>query len=160
MVYNVPIVASEHSTDCGATCLCMLLKYNGIEVPLDQLRQECNTRLIGCSMRDLYRVATAHGLEPHAFTMDADELFDQDRPAIILWKKTHFVVFSGKDSDGSIVINNPSRGRYPLSAESSEVFYSGYALFNGVPETLPPETLANEQDFLDALAEFGVNVDD
>ena len=61
-MFDVIPVTSVKPTDCGATCLKMLLAYYGTDVDLDKLIRECNTRLIGCSAGDLLRVGRAHGL--------------------------------------------------------------------------------------------------
>lgn len=136
-MYDVTPVTSPRQTDCGATCLKMLLDYYGQDVPLDQLIEECNTRLIGCTAKDVIRVGKAHDLDMMAFQMDAVELMRQDRPAVIWWMYNHFVVFCGLDDDGKVVICNPDRGRYRVSPGTFRSFYTRVALFNGDPQDLP-----------------------
>lgn len=138
-MYDVTPVTSPRQTDCGATCLKMLLDYYGQDVPLAQLIDECNTRLIGCSAKDVIRVGKAHDLNMMAFQMDAVELMRQDRPAIVWWMYNHFVVFCGLDEDGKVVICNPDRGRYRVSPGTFRSFYTRVALFNGDPQDLPTE---------------------
>lgn len=132
-MYDIVPVTSPRATDCGATCLKMLLAYYGQDIPLDQLIDECHTRLIGCTAGDIKRAGNAHGLDIIVYKMDADELIEQDRPAIILWMHNHFVVFAGKDEAGKICICNPDRGRYRASAGVFKSFYSEVGIFNGVP---------------------------
>ena len=139
MIYNVIPVTSARQTDCGATCLKMLLAFYGTDVALDQLINECNTRLVGCNAKDVVRVGKAHGLDMHIYKMDADELIKQDRPAIIWWLNNHFVVFSGVDDDGKVVICNPDRGRYRVSKGIFRSFYTNISLWNGTPEPEEPE---------------------
>ena len=136
-MYDVTPVTSPRQTDCGATCLKMLLDYYGQDVPLDQLIEECNPRLIGCTAKDVIRVGKAHGLDMMAFQMDAVELMRQDRPAVIWWMYNHFVVFCGLDETGKVVICNPDRGRYRVSPGTFRSFYTRVALFNGDPQDLP-----------------------
>ena len=138
-MYDVTPVTSPRQTDCGATCLKMLLDYYGQDVPLAQLIDECNTRLIGCSAKDVIRVGKAQDLNMMAFQMDAVELMRQDRPAIVWWMYNHFVVFCGLDEDGKVVICNPDRGRYRVSPGTFRSFYTRVALFNGDPQNLPTE---------------------
>ena len=132
-MYDVVPVTSPKATDCGPTCLKMLLAYYGEEVPLDQLIEECHTRLIGCTAKDVMAAGRLHGLDMRAYKMDADELMRQDRPAVIWWMYNHFVVFCGLDADGKVVICNPDRGRYRVSAGTFASFYTRVALFNGEP---------------------------
>lgn len=135
-MYDINPITSPKQTDCGPTCLKMLLDYYGQVIPLDQLIKECNTRLIGCSAKDILRVGKAHDLDMIAYQMDADELIKQDRPAIIWWMYNHFVVFAGMDEDGKAVICNPDRGRYRVSKGTLKSFYTRVALFNGEPHDL------------------------
>ena len=136
-MFDVIPVTSPRPTDCGATCMKMLLSYYGQDADLDELIRECNTSIIGCTGKDLLRVGRAHGLDMTAWKMDAEEVIRQDRPAIIWWMYTHWVVFCGADENGKIVICNPDRGRYRVSPGTFTSFYTGVALFNGEPHDLP-----------------------
>lgn len=136
-MYDVKPITSEKPTDCGATCLKMLLDYYGTEVDLDQLITECNTRITGCSAADLIRAAALHDFEFHAYKTDVDGVLLADRPSIIWWKYGHWCVCCGKDDQGRVVICNPDRGRYSMSEGIFKMFYTGVALFNGVPGDLP-----------------------
>lgn len=135
-MFDIIPITSPKQTDCGATCLKMLLAFYGQDVPLEQLIDECNTRLIGCSAKDILRVGKAHGLDMIAYQMDAEELMRQDRPAVIWWMYNHFVVFAGMDEDGKAVICNPDRGRYRVSKGTFKSFYTKVAMFNGEPHDL------------------------
>ena len=132
-MYDITPVTSEHPTDCGATCLKMLLDYYEIDVPLDQLVKECNTRLIGCTAADVLRAGRLHGQEMHAYKTDLDGILKVDRPAIVWWKRKHFCILCGVDDAGNIVIINPDRGRYRMSKSLFKCWYSGIALFIGEP---------------------------
>ena len=137
-MYDIKPITSLKEHDCGATSLKMLLDYYGIDVELDTLIAECNTRLIGCTAKDLLRVGRAHGMtDMAAFKTDAKDLYVQDRPAIIWWKHCHWCVFCGMNDEGRPVICNPDRGRFSLDKNVFESFYSGIALNNGTPEDIP-----------------------
>lgn len=136
-MFDVLPVTSPNPTDCGATCMKMLLAYYGVDVPPDDLIKECNTRIIGCTAKDLLRVGRAHGLDMKAFKMDPEELVRQDRPSIIWWKYSHFVVLCGQDDEGKVVICNPDLGRYRMSFATFASFFTEICLFNGEPSDLP-----------------------
>lgn len=139
-MYDVKPVTSDKEMDCGASCLKMLLAYYGIDVPLETLIEECHTRVNGCTLKDVMLAARAHGLaDAKAYKMDAEELIQQDRPAIIWWRYYHFCIFCGKNEKGEPVIINPDRGRYPIDTGTFKSLYSGIALFNGEPVTVPDE---------------------
>ena len=135
-MFDVKPITSPYQVDCGPTCLKMLLDYYGTEVDLEQLIKECNTRMIGCSAKDLMRVGKAHGLDMICFKMDADEVARQDRPSSIWWKYGHWCVCCGQDENGQVVICNPDRGRYRMSLNLFTAFYTGVALFNGEPHDI------------------------
>lgn len=165
-MFDVIPVTSERQTDCGPTCLKMLLAFYGIDVELEILIEECNTRLIGCTMRDLKRVGEAHGLSEVGFwNMDAEELVRQDRPAIVWWCYGHFVVFCGKNEKGDIVICNPDRGRFAIDFGTFKTRFvsinhpgMGTAMFVGEPHDLPEDETATAADYEAALGELGVKV--
>lgn len=136
-MYDVIPITSAKERDCGPTCLAMLLAYYGTDVGLDALTDECGVDILGCTGADLLRVGRAHGLDMVAFSMNAEELIRQDRPAIVWWKRGHFCVFAGRNNAGDVVICNPDRGRYPLDAGTFAALYSGVALFNGEPADAP-----------------------
>lgn len=136
-MFDVIPVTSPKPTDCGATCLKMLLTYYSTEVELNDLIRECNTGIAGCTGKDLTRVGKAHGMDMKAYKMDAEEVIRQDRPMIVWWKYNHYVVFCGQDDNGKVVICNPDRGRYRMSAGTFKSFYTEICFSNGEPHDLP-----------------------
>lgn len=146
-MFDVTPITSEKQVDCGATCLQMLLAYYGIDVALETLIEECNTRLIGCSGADILRVARAHGLDGvTCYDMDKDEIIRQDRPGIIWWKYNHWVVFCGVDERGKVVICNPDKGRYRMEPGTFASFATGQhdgkaiTIWNGEPQDMDTPT--------------------
>lgn len=136
-MFDIIPETSARQTDCGATCLKMLLAYYGQDIPLDQLIEECNTGIIGCTAKDLMRAGRLHGLDMHAYKADAEDIFTSDRPSIVWWMYNHFVVYAGLDEDGKVVICNPDRGRYRISKGTFKSFYAKIAVCNGEMGDLP-----------------------
>lgn len=130
-MFDIVPVTSLKPTDCGATCMKMLLSYYGQDVPLNQLVEECNTRITGCSAKDLIRCGQLHGLDLKAWSTDADDILASDRPEIIWWMYTHWVVFGGLDEDGKVVIYNPDRGRYRVSKGTFRSFFTNVSVSTG-----------------------------
>lgn len=157
-MYDVELVTTKTEVDCGPACLKMLLGYYDTDVSLDDLIAECNTRIGGCSGKDLLRVGRDHGLDMTAFRMDAEELIRQDRPGIVWWTYNHWNVMCGMDDNGNVVIANPGRGKYGIDKESFAKLYTGVCLFNGNPETLPEQEDATAADYENALGLMGVNL--
>ena len=145
-MFNVTPIVSERSLDCGPTCLKMLLEYYNINVDLEQLISECNVKINGCTVGDLRRVANLHGLDvtiwddrsddPEIASAKIDMVINQDRPAIVWWKHTHFCIFCGKNNKNEVVIINPDSGKFPISQGTFKSFYSGVSITHGTPETI------------------------
>lgn len=136
-MYDVKPVTSQKPTDCGPTCLQMLLAYYGTEADLGQLIEECHTGLIGCTGRDLVEAARLHDMDLRAFQctgadIENDVIF-ADRPSICWWRYNHFIICCGANEDGSVVVCDPDRGRYRMSKALFKSWFSGIAFFNGVP---------------------------
>lgn len=138
-MFDVRPYTCDKDTACGPTCLRMLLDYYGTVVDLDTLIRECGVDVAGCSGKDIKRVGNAHGLDILVYKMDAEELIQQDRPAIIWWKYSHWIVFAGLDDAGQVVICNPGLGRYGIDKGTFKSLYSGVSLWNGDPQPLPEE---------------------
>lgn len=159
-MFDVKPITSKSYVDCGPTCLTMLLRYYGVDADQAEITEECCVNLSGCTAADIIRVGKANGLDDmKAFSMDAEELIRQDRPAIVWYKFSHFVIMAGQDDHGNVVICQPSSGRFPLDTESFSKMYSGVAIFNGDPQDLPdPPEQATAEDYEAALGRLGVSV--
>ena len=133
-MYDVKPVTTDKPTACGPACLKMLLQYYGVDVPLETLILACNVGVAGCSMAVLTRVGRSYGLTNlSSWQMSAEDMMRNDRPAIIWWRYTHYVVYCGQNEKDEPVLCNPSMGRYPISREAFARFFCGIALCNGHP---------------------------
>ena len=143
-MFDILPITSEKPYNCGATCMKMLLAYYGMDVPLDELERECNTGIAGCTGADLLRAGRKYGLDMQAYSMDADELVRQDRPAVCNWKYGHWILFDGRDEDGWVYVCNPDMGRYRMPEGLFKTYFTGLddhpgqgvAVFAGKPFAL------------------------
>lgn len=149
-MFDVKLTTTTRSTACAPASLKMLLEYYGIEVPLDQLIEECGVSVDGCSAADVLRVGQAHGLEDFkAWQENPEDIFAQDRPGIVWWRYNHFVVFAGLNDKDEPVICNPMRGRYAIDRGSFAAICTGLqtgtavVLCVGKPENLRKTATAN-----------------
>ena len=144
-MYDVKPFTTAHASACGPACLKMILVYYGKEIPFDTLVAECGITVTGTTISNLLRVGKAHGLDMRAYKMDAQDVLNLDRPAIIHWRYTHFVVFCGRDENGEPVICNSASGRFSLPIDDFKRFYTGYALTNGQNDDAFPEDYFGEK---------------
>lgn len=146
-MFDIKLVAQPHETDCGPASLKMLLAFYGHDVDLATLHDECQVSVNGCTAKDLLRVGKDHGLnDMAAFKTDAASVMRQDRPAILLWRHTHFLVYGGLNDKGEPMIFNPASGVYPIDAGTFKVLFSDIMLTNGTPADIPPEDYFGENE--------------
>lgn len=143
-MFDVKLVTSRKSSYCGPCCLKMILDYYGISSNLDMLAKDLGVGVAGCTAADMLRVGRAHGLTDMAvYSMPPEEMLTADRPGIVWWEYNHFVVLCGMNEKGEAVLCNPSRGKYPLDAETfakkcAKLQDGKYVILcNGMPEDLP-----------------------
>ncbi len=134
--------------DCGPTCLKMLAAYYGRKYPLIYLGQICYAGRVGATMEGLVAGAETLGLQAFGASFTIEELLvDAPMPAILYWKKKHFVVLvgraKGRKKNTHVIIADPERGKkimpikaleenwlsggtegYALVAEPTDTFYT------------------------------------
>ncbi len=97
--------------DCGPTCLKMVAKHYGQNVPIEQLRQLAETTREGSSMLGLANSAEAIGFKSLGVKLDVKTLVeDAPMPCILHWNKNHFVVLYRATKD-KIYVADPAHGK-------------------------------------------------
>ncbi len=143
-MFEMEFCSQRRATCCGPASLKMLLGYYGIEADFDALIEECGVSVDGCTAKDLLRVARAHGMAGmSAYQTSAEDVLRQDRPAILYWRGTHFLVYGGLNDRDEPVLYNPGRGVYAIDRGTFGVLYSGIMLSNGMPEDVIPSAPGN-----------------
>lgn len=127
---RVPEVLQYESTECGASCIAMVLAYFGRWEPLDRLRQLCGTTRDGISAGALVRAAKHMNLQAKGFGVRAGELSTLPMPQILFWNFNHFVVLESIKGDHVNVVD-PAIGRRKLRMADLEDAYSGVTLCMG-----------------------------
>lgn len=88
-----PFYKQIDMVDCGPTCLKMILKYYGKNVPIEYLREICNNNKMGSSLLDISDAAEKIGFKTMGFkAKKLDYENNIQTPAILFWNDTHFVV--------------------------------------------------------------------
>lgn len=114
-------------TDCGVACLSMVLAFHGVEVGIEQLRQETLTGRDGVSARTLLDAARRHGLSARGVRATIDGLADLPPASILFWNFNHFVVLE-RVSHGWVYIVDPSFGRRRVDLETAAKAFTGVVL--------------------------------
>lgn len=143
-MFEIDFCSQRRETCCGPASLKMLLGYYGVDVAFDTLVEECHVNVDGCTAVDLLRVGRTHGLASlSAWQTDAEDVLKQDRPAILYWRGTHFLVYGGLNDKDEPVLYNPGRGVYAIDRGTFAVLFSGIMLSNGRPEDVYPTATGN-----------------
>lgn len=124
---RVPSMLQQAAVECGAASLGMILAHFGRWEPLERLRTACGVSRDGSTAVNIVKAAESFGLQGEGHRGEVADLEGLEMPAIIWWRKCHFMVLEGA-SRGTFVVNDPARGRYAMSTEDFSAGYSGAAI--------------------------------
>lgn len=124
---KLPVTRQMTSSECGAACLCMILRYFGRKVSVFECRKEMGTESSGVSALDIKQTAQKFDLKVTAYTIDQDHLHFVNLPVIIHWKFNHFVILE-KYSAKEIEISDPAIGRYSVTREEFRNSFTGVVM--------------------------------
>ncbi|MDZ4148740.1 MAG: peptidase domain-containing ABC transporter [Flavobacteriaceae bacterium] len=96
---SFPHYRQPDSKDCGPTCLRIVAKYYGKNIPLPQLRALSETVRDGSSMLGLSEAAEKIGFRTLGVKLSLEKLQEATLPCILHWNNNHFVVLYGLKSE-------------------------------------------------------------
>ncbi|MCY0971132.1 peptidase domain-containing ABC transporter [Chryseobacterium wangxinyae] len=116
-----PFYKQPDAKDCGPTCLRIISKYYGKELPIQKIRSISETTRLGSSLLGLRNAAKILGFKTLGVQINFKELVnDLPLPSIVHWNKNHFVVIykvSKKRGGYTIYISDPSYGLIKYSKD-------------------------------------------
>lgn len=120
-------VFQGETNECGLACIAMLTQMQGIDAPLETLRERFPASPHGTSLAALCDILSELALPAYPVLFDVDELGDLPLPAILHYGANHYVVLAYRK--GSYVcVMNPAMGQQLLPVDALKVDISGYAL--------------------------------
>ena len=100
------------SSDCGLTCIRMITKHYGVEVPLSHLKSITDLNRLGMSVRDIMTTLGLLSMESIAVKIEPYYCYKMPLPAILHWQQNHFVVLHKIDCKKRIFyIADPAQGK-------------------------------------------------
>lgn len=87
-----PLRRQLEGVDCGPTCIQMVAAYYGKNIPLTQLKENCNVTRLGISLKDVIGGCQKIGIKAVAARLKKEDLGSMPLPAILYWKQEHYVV--------------------------------------------------------------------
>ena len=118
---RVPLYRQLEANDCGPTCLQMVCGYYGRRYSLKTIKQFCDMTRLGISLNDLTHCCKALGFYSESVKISIDEAHRMPVPAILYFKKGHFVVLEHiVERKGKYVytIADPAYGRVKMDEEN------------------------------------------
>ena len=135
---KVPQVMQMEALECGAACLCMILAYHGLWVPLEKVRADCGVSRDGSKASNVLKAARRYGLKAKGMTYSTKSLREKAAlPCILFWNFNHFVVLAGFKGKHAI-INDPARGEVKVPMGEFEESFTGVALLFEKTEDFEP----------------------
>ena len=107
----------------------MVLAAHGREIPLPQIKRRMRIALSkGVDAWNLLRCAALYGLTGRGVAGSARAIRRVPLPAMLHWRKSHFVVLVRWNKDGTVEIIDPAKGRETLGPRKFAANFSGTAL--------------------------------
>ncbi len=126
-IKKTPTLLQIEAVECGAAALGIVMRYYGLYLTLEVMRQECGVNRDGSKASNIVRAARRFGLEAKGYRFDTDRLAKVNLPAILHWEFNHFVVLEGFKS-GYAYINDPAVGHRVVPLASFRTSYTGVVL--------------------------------
>jgi len=128
MTHRIPVRQQVTASDCGATCLGMVLASYGHHVPPTDLRDLVGGGGRGVTLKRLAEVARTFGLVAQGVSVLPTAYADLPPGSILHWSGNHFVVFEGRASRGRLRVVDPAKGRRVVDPGSFRQDFTGVAL--------------------------------
>lgn len=124
---KIPIVMQSEAGECGIACLTMIANYYGNHLLLRQMRNLLPASQQGLNLQQIIHYAHTIGLSSRALKLELKDLFQLQRPAILHWNFSHFVVLT-KVTKKHVYISDPAVGERKLSWSNMGKSFTGVAL--------------------------------
>lgn len=105
-------------SDCGLSCIRMIAKHYGVEIPLKVLKSFTDLNRLGLSVKDIETCCRKICLKAIGVKIGGEKLYSVPLPAIIYWRQGHFVVLYKIDKKRKIFyVADPAEGKVRYDEE-------------------------------------------
>ncbi|MEX5433007.1 ATP-binding cassette domain-containing protein [Klebsiella michiganensis] len=121
------MVYQAETNECALACLSMLAETQGLNAPLEELRERFPASAHGTALSTMCDILSELAIPAYPVAFELDEIAELPLPAILHYGASHYVLLAYRQ--GSYVcVMNPAIGEQllPVAALKSEI--SGYAL--------------------------------
>lgn len=141
--HRPPVQFQSQASDCGPASLMMTLRYHGIPVSIEQLRQDTDCGRDGVSARSLLTTARGYGVPGRGVRTSLEGLRNLPPGSILFWQFNHFVVLE-RATRQHVHVVDPAYGRRRLRTEDAARLFTGVALEFDVPVRSVPRSHPEE----------------
>lgn len=131
-------VFQGETNECGLACISMLAETQGIDAPLDSLRERYPASQHGTSLATLCDILSELAIPAYPVAFEHQELAALPLPAILHYGASHYVLLAYRKGN-YVCVMNPAIGQQLLPIDALKLDISGYAL------VLDPETPADAE---------------
>jgi ATP-binding cassette subfamily B protein len=112
-----PYYEQLDASDCGPSCLKMVAKFHGRNIPISQIRKIAYLNRQGTSLLSLSHAAESLGFKTIGVKIDLDVLKKEvPLPAILFWNSNHYVVLY-RIKRNRYLIGDPGRNLLTITEE-------------------------------------------
>lgn len=137
MRVKTPTVIQMEPIECGAASLSIILRYYGVYVSLNELRERCGVSRDGVKASDIISAASFYNLNTEIQILsegdseDSRKILDQLKtiklPCIAYWEFNHFLVIEGFNNN-FIYLNDPGTGPRKVTIEEFNASFTGFVI--------------------------------
>lgn len=137
MRVKTPTVIQMEALECGAASLSIILRYYGIYVSLNELRERCGVSRDGVTAGDILSAASFYNLDTDISILSEKENEDISvvlksleqvaLPCIAYWEFNHFLVIEGFN-DKFVYLNDPAAGPRKVTHKKFSESFTGFVL--------------------------------
>ena len=135
---SIPHIIQPDTTDCGPTCLVIILGYYGKLCNLSKLKELCHKTREGVSLLNMSNAAEALGFHTISSKLNWMQLrYDVPLPCIVHWNQNHFVVvYKIEKHLGKwyVYVSDPAAGLLKYSEEAFLKSWLEIRSANGGPD--------------------------
>ncbi|MFP4529556.1 MAG: peptidase domain-containing ABC transporter, partial [Candidatus Kapaibacterium sp.] len=126
-IRRFPWLKQHDEMDCGAACLTMIARYNGVKLSMGQVREMANVSVEGASMGAVCRAAENLGFRARPYKLSYEGLKELKLPAIVHWQGFHWVVLFRRNAK-YVWLADPALGIRKLTHEEFKKSWTRYAI--------------------------------
>ncbi|WP_196062019.1 MULTISPECIES: peptidase domain-containing ABC transporter [unclassified Serratia (in: enterobacteria)] len=137
-------VFQGETNECGLACIAMLAQTQGIDAPLENLRERYPASQHGTSLTTLCTILSELAIPAYPVIFDHGELAELPLPAILHYGASHYVLLAYRQGN-YVCVMNPAIGQQLLPIDALKLEISGYALVLDSERQLDPKAQADKK---------------